>query len=183
MCEPATIIAATTAIIGAYSQYEQGQAAEATAKYNARLQDNDAERMRNKSVEEENAHRMRVATMMGKQRAAFGASGVDVNSGSAFQIQNDTQTLGDADALRIRSNYEDQASHMNRQADLTRIEGKNAARAGKVGAIGSILSGAGEIAGSGVADKWLKPTSAAKKGVKHNFYNMNATAPSSFWSN
>lgn len=42
--------------------------------------------------------------MIGSQRARLAAQGVDVNSGSALDVQADTMALGELDALTIKNN-------------------------------------------------------------------------------
>lgn len=71
--------------------------------------------------------------MLGSQRVAAGGSGVDVNSGSAALIQDDTKTLGALDALTIKNNawktawgYKFQATQSQGQAGFAQIAGQNA---------------------------------------------------------
>lgn len=155
MCSPLALTAVAGAF-QAYSAYDQGQQAKAVGNFNARQQENQAIKLRNQGTEKENDHRRAVAEMVSKQRAQFGASGVDVGSGSALDVVDDTQTLGDIDAMRIRSSVDDNVKSLNDQARLTRSEGKAAARAGKLKAVGSLFSTAGSVAG-----KWYTPKSAA----------------------
>lgn len=178
MCDPVTIgtvaavASASATVYGGYQAKQQGDAANETAKYNARLSENEAIKTRNKGAEEENQQRRRTAELISSQRASLGASGVEVGSGSALQLQTDAATLGEADALRIRSNFGDAAQGLDDQAELTRIEGKNAKSAGKNAFTGSILSAAGTFAGStggqSVASKWFGPSSASSSGLVAN---------------
>ena len=166
MCDPVTLSAVasiTGAVAAGYQQVQQGRFQQGVADYNARVAENEAEETRNAGVEEENKQRQKTAQLLSKQRAQLGASGVDLTSGSALQIQQDTQTLGEVDALRIRSNFENQATSLETGADLTRTEGANARSAGFGRAAGTLLSGAGTALGTGVADKWFTPASAAKQ--------------------
>ena len=95
------------------AMYEAG-----VSNYNARVAENDAEEVRRVGVEKENDQRRRTAALVSKQRAQAGASNVDINSGSALQLQEDSITLGEADALRIRGNFDRQAERFESQADL-----------------------------------------------------------------
>ena len=168
MCEPATIIAVTTAVTAGFSavqQRQQGRFQERTAEYNARVSENQAEETRNAGVEQENSHRERVARLQATQRAQLGASGVDANSGSALQLQQDTALSGEVDAIRIRNNALNQADSLDSGAALTRLEGANARQAGNAEAVGTILGGASGVLGTGVADKWFAPDSAARVGT------------------
>ena len=173
MCGPAAIplvvsMVATVAQGYMAKQQAKGQAKyeEGVAQYNARSQENEATKVANKGVEAENEHRRQVAEMQAEQKAQFGASGIDPLTGSAALIQADTALLGEADALRIRSNYGEKAESLREQAGLTRYEGEAKADVlrskGRSAFTGSLLSAAGTVAGSGVADKWFSSTSAAR---------------------
>lgn len=157
MCDPAAAVMVVSMVVGAYSSHEQGQAQKSAARFNARESENEAVRTRNKGVEEEVKHRQKVAQLISRQRAQLGASNVDLNTGSAFDIQEDARILGDADALRIRSNFEDQSGSLSRSADLINFQGDAAARAGNISAAGSLISAAGK----GVSSNWYNSDSAA----------------------
>lgn len=171
MCEPATIaytVMAVATVAQGYSAYQQGRFENEMSKYNARVDENAAQREREAGTEEEMAHRRKAAALLGEQRAQFGASGVDVASGSALQIQQDTMDLAEADALRIRRNTDDKVQARLDRAKLTRAEGKAAASGGKTALGISLLSAAGSFAaspaGSKVSSKWFGPKSAASQG-------------------
>lgn len=160
MCEPATIMAVTTVVAGAFTarqQYQQGKFQKGVADYNARVAENQAEKTRAAGVERENIQRRKTAELISRQRAQIGAAGIDIGSGSALQLQEDAETLGEIDALRIRSNFEDRALALETGADLTRAEGRNAAKAGRTKAFTTLLGTAGKAASTGVADKWFTP--------------------------
>lgn len=168
MCEPTTIMAVTTiAATGftAQQQRKQGRFQKATADYNARVTENEAEEVRSAGVEEENIQRRRTAELLSKQRAQLGAANVDLSSGSALQLQEETQALGEADALRIRSNFENKADALDASAGLTSSEGSFAQSAGDTAAVGTLLSGTGTAVGlsqsTGVSSRWFTPQSAA----------------------
>lgn len=157
MCDPVTI-GATMAVVGTvaqgYAAKQQGEYQNDVAKYNARQMENEATRTRNKGTEEENKLRQRTAQLASKQRAQLATAGVDLGVGSAFDIQEDTQLMGEVDALRVRSNFQDQAQSLDDQADITRSQGKAAKKAGRTAFYTSILSGGGQVAG-----KWYTPKS------------------------
>lgn len=172
MCEPTTIMAVTAVVGAAFTanqQVKQGKFQKATSEYNSRVAENEAEETRNAGVEQENIQRRKTAELLSKQRAQLGAGNIDLTSGSALQLQEETVALGEADALRIRSNFQDRADALDTGAALTRSEGDFAESAGKGNAAGTILGGVSSAAGasaigaggSGVADKWFTPQSAA----------------------
>lgn len=168
MCNPVAIGLAALAVFQGYQQKRQADSQakyqERVAEVNAVNQENEATKVRNKSVEEENAHRREVAQLLGRQRAQLGANGVVTTSGSALQLQEDTVQLGEDDALRIRRNYDDQATALEQGAENTRYQGEFAAsqtRAKGDAAFTSSLIGAASGA-LPVASKWYTSNSAAK---------------------
>jgi len=161
MCDPVTIAAVATvaaSTMGAYQQVQQGKYQKDVADYNARTMENEAVRTRNVGVEQENIQRERTAQLISKQRAQLGASNVELDSGSALQLQEDAETLGEADALRIRSNFEDKATALETNATLTRDQGEQAEDAGYMQGFSTLLGGIGQ-AGMGVSNKWYTPKS------------------------
>ena len=73
--------------------------------------------------------------LVGAQRAAMAAQGLDLESGSALDIQQETAGIGAMDALDIKNNawreawgYKVQANQYGQQAAFTKITGKNQSR-------------------------------------------------------
>ena len=62
------------------------------------------------------AHRGKTKRLIGSQRAAMAASGVDVNSGSFADVQSSTQSQGERDALTIKGNAWREALGIRSQA-------------------------------------------------------------------
>jgi hypothetical protein len=173
MCSPTAVIAVTTLVstaMTATAQKRQGEFQKGVSRYNARVAENQAQDVRRAGVEEENIQRRRTAELLSKQRAQLGAAGVELGTGSALQLQEDTVTLGEADALRIRSNVEGQVGALQTGAALTRQTGEFAEQAGRAQAAGTILGGTAAALDTGVSDKWFTPNSAAvTRGVNLNF--------------
>lgn len=166
MCEPTTIMLAVSVVSAAFSarqQRQQGEFQKDVADYNARVAENEAEETRAVGVERENIQRRRTAELISKQRAQLGAANVDLGSGSALQLQEDAEILGEADALRIRSNFERRAGSLDTGAALTESQGEFAESAGRNAAVGTLLSTTANTLGTGVADKWFTPNSAASQ--------------------
>lgn len=172
MCDPVTITTTAMIVAQGLQARQQGRVTEETSEFNARVTENEATRLRNIGVEEENIQREQTAQLLSEQRAQLGAAGVELGAGSALQLQEDTQILGEADALRIRSNVQDQAGALEQQAELTRGFGRAAGEAGRTAFQTSLLAaGAG-----GVAAKWFSPTSAASQGAT-SIQTGGSTAP------
>ena len=177
MCEPTTILATVAVVSAAFTanqQVQQGKFKKGVADYNARVAENEAEDTRNAGVERENIQRRKTAELLSKQRAQIGAANIDLTSGSALQLQEDTETLGEADALRIRSNFESRAEALETGAELTRTQGEFAESAGRGAAFSTLLQGATVALGTGVADKWFTPDSAASQPITTSLTGQQA---------
>lgn len=111
-------MAATVAGAGmsAYSAYQQGQAQQRQAEFQEKLSQRNAkiaeenarmaeeEGRQAKRIGYENAVRKRqeAAQIVGSQRAAFGASGAQVDQGAALDLALDTVEKGELDAFQLR---------------------------------------------------------------------------------
>jgi hypothetical protein len=158
MCDPVTV-AAVVAVASTGFQIQQSRAQgkfqKGVADFNARTAENEAEATRTSATAAENTKRQRTAELLSKQRAQLGAAGVALGSGSALQLQEDTLTLGEADALRIRERGDDAFQALQTEASLTESQGVFAKAAAQSKAAGSLLTGAGAVLDTGVADKWF----------------------------
>jgi len=168
MCNPAIIVMAVQGVVmlmqGMSNAASKKQQA-ATNRYNARILENDAERIRATATEEENIQRLKTAQLLGTQRAQLGAAGVQLGTGSALQLQEDTVSLGEADALRIRTRGTEevealrtQAGYLKERADILEepgILGKINKKTRDLSGVNGITVGAtvGPIAG--VSAKWF----------------------------
>ena len=186
MCNPMAISVAFSVVSTLAQGYMANQQAkdqakyqEGVGKYNARVEANEAQKIANKGVEEENEQRRKVIEMQSEQKAKFGASGVDPLTGSALQVQEDTLLLGEVDALRVRRNYREQSESLMDQSRLTLYEGEAQAdltrQKGRNALTGSVLSAGGTVISSGVSSKWFTPSSAA------NSPNMGAQSVASVY--
>lgn len=151
--------------VSAYGAYEQGQAQRQQALYQAGVaQQNQAiaNQYATSEIEKGNVleqeKRDQTAQMISKERAGFGASGLDVNTGSPLRLQESTAVVGELDAQTIRNNaqraaygYEVQGMNFGANAGLLDMEASNASRFGALGALSSIIGGA-----SSVGDKWAR---------------------------
>ena len=176
-------IMAVTAAAKSYGDYEQGKYEEGVSKYNARASENDATRVRNKGVEEENKLRRQTAELIGSQRASAAAFGVDVDKGSAFQLQQDSALLGEVDALRVRSNFEQQAKGLDDTAKSELARGKNARKQGR----NSLLTGALTVASFGAsgynAQMGANAEAAAKASASSETVTSTGTSVNPSWYN
>lgn len=170
MCELTTMLLIGSTVMGAAGAVQQGKAAEMqgraaqqAATYNAQVADMNAkisERQARDAVErgqiEEQQQRMKTSQIIGKQRAAMAANGVDLTFGSPLDALVDTATIGELDALTIRTNtareerdIRQQGANLTSQAGMMRAEGENAAIAGRMGKRSGFMQAAGTILGGG----------------------------------
>lgn len=169
--DPSTIQMLSTAasgvgaVTGAIGSLRGGQANADASMYQAAVARNNqlvAERNAQYALEAgrsaESNQRQKTAQMIGAQRAAMAANGIDIGSGSALNLQSDTGAIGELDALTIRNNaarqaynYEAQAADFSANSSLMRMKASNDKKAGNIGAFSSLVGGA-----SSVSDKWLR---------------------------
>lgn len=97
---------------------------------------------------------------VGSQRAALAAQGIDVNTGSAADVQSDTARIGALDELTARNNaareawgYKVQAWNERTQGQLAKLGSKNAAKALRQQSWGTVLTGAVQAYGTYRAGK------------------------------
>lgn len=103
------------------------------------------------------AKQEQTSQMIGSQRAAMAANGVQLDSGSPLRLQEDTARLGNVDALTIRNNaareaygYQLQGLSYGQQAQLDEATASNAVTAGNLNMFSSIAGGA-----SSIGSKWI----------------------------
>ena len=108
-------MAASTGM-GVMSSIQQGKARQAQAEYqadvarqNQQLADQQASAQRKEGYDNMIAKRQETAKLIGRQRAAAGASGATVDVGSSLDLQADTAAQGEIDALNISNQASDKA--------------------------------------------------------------------------
>lgn len=129
-------------LFNAAASYEQGKYLDDVAKVNAGISSRAANDAIKRGEVEADEQRKTTQQVIGAQRTGFAAGNIDVNTGSAGQVQNDAAALGELDALTIINNAEREAYGYRVQAMDQRQQGKLAKWQGKTGAFGSILGGA-----------------------------------------
>lgn len=183
----ATTISTATAIIGtavsttmgvvsaqqsANAQKAQNDYNAKIAKKNAQIAQANADQKRQEGIEEARQQRMKTLRTVGSQQAAMAANGIDISSGTALDVIEDTAAMGELDALTTRYNYESQAigleqqaNNFNNQATLDSFAGQNAYKAGMINAVGTGFKGLADTAS--VASKWYGGNSnTIKSGTK-----------------
>lgn len=128
---------------------EAGEAEAGRLEYNARIAEAQGDDALLRGTEEEQRFRSTVRGLIGSQRAAFAAQGVDVASGSAVDVQADAAYLGELDALTIRSNAQREAWGFRHSAQDLRMGAEVARRGGQSAATASRYAAAGTVLGTG----------------------------------
>jgi len=158
MCELMTALTIGSTLLGAAGAVQSGQAAAASGRYsaqvsemNATLADRRAKDALERGAVAEQRKRQEVSAIVGKQTAAMAANGVDLTFGSPLDTLIDTATMGEIDALTIRTNanreaydYRVQAASGRANATLQRSQADSAEMGGYLKAGGTILGGGGQ---------------------------------------
>lgn len=139
----AVILAVAAASTVAYSQYQQGQQQKAWHQYNAKVADREAKAEREASRFEAKQQKRQARMLLSKQRAMVGASGVEAE-GSPLLVMEDTAAQLAIEGAQIRTQGARKVGRYRTQAILDRMQGRSAAKAGRLRAGASLLSGASE---------------------------------------
>lgn len=142
MAVASAIIAGVGTLVSAGGALAQANAQAQAARYQQQVAQNLAKYTLEAGQVEEQAKRMETNAMLGQQRAAQAASGVELNTGSALAVRTSTQALGELDALTIRNNAIARANAQLDQATLYGMEASSAQAAGWWNATSNILEGA-----------------------------------------
>ena len=183
MCDPVTAMVVASTALTAGSQVVEGQAAKASADYNASVMRTNAIIARQKADQERQSGDLetrRSGEQSAAERAAFAAQtaagGVQLGSGSARDVLISSAMQGGMDAAIIRANSQQrqrdlfyEADNLEAQALMTEREGK-AKRFGSIlAAGGTVLGGASQIMGpSGTmsrAGSSFKPLARGRSGT------------------
>jgi hypothetical protein len=128
------------------------------AKINSQIDLQNAEYARNYGEIQATQFGLKERQQEGQIKVAQAASNLDVNSGSAVDVQTSQRKLGQMDMTQIRSNaaktaYDfDVKSTMDlNQSTLDVMAGQNAKSAGDIQAMSSIIGGVGSV-----SSKWLQ---------------------------
>lgn len=155
-----------------FGSYQQSEAIKAKAEVDRELAQANKEMAEFKAKDaidrgrdEENRFRKNIKRVIGSQRAALAAQGIELDEGSALAIQEDTAVIGEIDALTIRNNarreawgYKSQALSMNFQSQIDYATSRSRARSTMLtglvstwGQVGGAVAGGGGGGGGGAA--------------------------------
>ncbi|MFP5337511.1 MAG: hypothetical protein ACLGIW_03285 [Gammaproteobacteria bacterium] len=135
-------------MMGAQNARQQGAFQEAMAEQNAAYKEAAAQDAEKRGAVDADRYRRQVGQLIGTQRTGFAANGIDVNSGTASEIQDDTAAFGEFDALTIANNAAREAWGYRVGAQNDLMNGRMAQSNARSAATGSILGGVGSAFGS-----------------------------------
>jgi hypothetical protein len=173
MADASNILAASSAAQGVSSignAYSQAQAARAQGAYqksiseiNERLSELQAESSLKRGEKDAQAIRRRTEKTIGSQRAALAANGVDVNDGSALEIQQETELYGQIDELTAKTNAIQEAYGFKMQANNDRARGNFASLSARGDARNTLITGANRALSYGLESAYYARGGSTKK--------------------
>lgn len=134
------------------------------ARLNASIQKQNAAYERDVGEVKAQASGMKTSQQVAQIKSVQSGSNLSINGGSAANVRESQQAVGEFDQNVIRSNaarraygYDVEAMQAETQSNVYKMAGSNAKRSGMIDAAGSILGTASSVAG-----KWLD---ASRTGI------------------
>jgi len=134
-------------LVSAQAQRQQGQVAKQVGRNNQILAEQAAQDAERRGNETAMAVRRRGDQVLGAQRAAQAASGLDLNVGTAAELQDQTSFFSDTDQRTARMNAAREAWSARAQGANYRAQGDAAASNANLAATGTLIGGASQVAG------------------------------------
>lgn len=160
--------AAGTGVAVAGAQ-QQAEAANDTAKYNAKIAENDAIAASQQAEAEAAQIRRKNRLLGGAQRAGYGKAGVDLSG--ANDVIADAGAQGELEALSALYAGDRAASFNQSRAVSSRLQGSQAVAAGRYSAVGSLIGGIGNTAYA------LNQPGFRRGGIGRTPANLNYRSP------
>lgn len=168
MADPVTIgmaLSAGGSLINAYGKASSGESTASMYQYqagvaqmNKKIALQNADYARVTGEVEAQGSGMKTRALVGEIKAHQGASNIDVNSGSGVAVRDSQLEVGYQNQSIIRSNaarkaygYEVEAAQAESQSQIYTMAARGSKTGGYIGAISSLIGGAGSV-----ADKWYQ---------------------------
>lgn len=146
MCDVGT----ATTVVGALNpgglKLQQAQYDAGVAHRNATILDQAAGDAEVRGEQAAGVERMKGTQLIGKEHAAYAASGIDANAGSTQDVYAGTRAMSELDAQTIRNNAAREAWGYRTQATSERERARQIKKRGNVEAAGSIANSASGLA-------------------------------------
>jgi hypothetical protein len=134
-------------VVNASAQHTQGQVAKKVGRNNQLLAEQAAQDAERRGNETAMMVRRKGNQVLGAQRAAQAASGLDLGVGTAAELQEQTSFFSDTDQKTARMNAAREAWSARAQGANLRFQGDAAASNADMGAMGTLIGGASQVAG------------------------------------
>lgn len=147
-------------VSGVFGATNQSKATQQAYNYQATVNRNNAQVAEwqaqdalQRGAKAEQAQRLKVAQLKSAQRAGFAARGIALDEGSPLNILNDTDYMGELDALTIRDNAAKEAwgartQGANYSSDAAMLGARADAESPLGAGFSTLLTGAGTVASS-----------------------------------
>jgi len=150
MCDPVSAslaLGGVSTVLSTLSQYRAGESSKIQAETQARVQDRAAQDSRDRGESQKDALAIQTGQLLGSQRVAQAANGVELSSGSALEIREDTAVQSARDSLKIGQDAEIEALNLRTQAGINRQAASNISPG--TAAATTFIGGASQF-----ADRW-----------------------------
>ena len=145
------VIAAVGAVASSAMTHQQARTQRKLTDVNAKNMEFDAKAKQRDAANAAHSQRAEGERLLARQRALYGAAGVDVSSGSPLMLQVEQAGQIELQAQRTLYEGERQALKLNTEAELMRWSAKKNERLAKKGLYISVATGAGAVAGGAMA--------------------------------
>jgi len=138
-------LAAVSAATAAVGVKQSGDAQKAAADYSAEVNKQNAKTAAEQGLFDAEQTRNKNKRILAAQRAVQSGSGFDPDAGTALDVRADSAAQGEMDALIAIYTGGSSSTANQSRAQLNRMEGRQAQRAGNISAGASLLGGAADI--------------------------------------
>lgn len=144
-----TALAAGSSLLSGIGGMQQSNYQAQVAMNNAAISRQNADAALESGNYSESIQRIKTGKLVGAQKTAYAANGIDVASGSAQDVMNSDAAMGEMDAQMLRYNamreaygYKQQAGQFEAEASMDRQAGRGKLLGGVLSAGSSLLGGA-----------------------------------------
>ena len=137
-------------MISGYFDFRQSQQAQRSAEFNASMLDLQAQDAISRGELETTNRRQIGKSILGQQRAGYSGQGVDVSSGTAAILQEQTGQMAEEDAMRIKLDAMRQAWGLRSQASMMRWEADQNLSTARKKAVAGVVTGVAQGAMMGM---------------------------------
>lgn len=152
--DPVTMMAISSAgggMLQRYGSFRQAQNKQRAAEFNADMLDLQASDAISRGQLDAQRVRQRGKSILGTQRSGYASQGVDVSSGTAALLADQTGQLAEQDAIRVKLDAMRQAWGLKSQATMMRWEAdinlRDARRSAITGAVMGVANAAASMGG------------------------------------